>query len=85
MRKSRTTGCQRETDGLYKTIFDNALVGILLADAETKRFLMGNRSICRKLGYSEDELRNLCVSDIHPEQDLPYVIDAVRKTDPERI
>lgn len=75
MSKSRTTGCQQETDGLYKTIFDNALVGILLADAETKRFLMGNRSICRRLGYSEDELRNLCVSDIHPEQDLPYVVD----------
>ncbi|MFA7405753.1 MAG: PAS domain S-box protein [Pelobacteraceae bacterium] len=77
--ESWTTGCRRETDGLYKIIFDHALVGILLMDIETKRLLMGNRAICRKLGYCEAELRNLCINDIHPEQDLPYIMEQVEK------
>jgi len=71
--------CQRETDGIYKIMFDYALAGIVLVDIETKRFLMGNRAICRNLGYSEDELRNMFIKDIHPEQDLPYVMEQFEK------
>ncbi|MDD2734141.1 MAG: PAS domain S-box protein [Desulfuromonadaceae bacterium] len=70
---------QQKTDDLYKIIFDNALIGIVLADAGTKRLLMGNRVLCSKLGYSENELQNLCISDIHPKQDLPYVMDVIEK------
>lgn len=79
MKDGRTTGYQRKTNGLYKILFDHARVGILLADIETKKFLMGNRAICRKLGYSEEELLRLSIDDIHPEQDLPHVMEKVEK------
>ena len=60
---------------LFKAIFDDARDGLLLAQADTRRFVMANKSICRMLGYSEEELLKLSVDDIHPAPDLPRVID----------
>jgi PAS domain S-box-containing protein len=79
VKSSRVAGLMSETDGVYKVLFDQMLVGIVLVDVETKRFLMGNRRLCSKLGYCEDELRNLCVDDIHPEEDLPYIMEQFDK------
>jgi PAS domain S-box-containing protein len=59
----------------FRTVFDNAVDGILIADMETKKFYRGNDSICRMLGYSPQEIKDLGVMDIHPEKDLPYVIE----------
>ncbi len=63
----------------FRAIFDNALDGILLADIETKKFLTGNKTICGMLGYTEEELKEVGVMDIHPEDDLPYVLDQFEK------
>jgi PAS domain S-box-containing protein len=58
-----------------KAVFDNAADGILMADLENKKFYNGNNAICRMLGYSAEEIKRLGVADIHPEKDLPYVMD----------
>lgn len=63
----------------FKTVFENAVDGILIVDMESKKFYRGNNSICRMLGYSPDEIENLGVLDIHLEKDLPYIIDQFRK------
>jgi len=63
----------------FKIIFDNAYDGILLADLETKKFVMANNEICRMLGYSPEEMACLGVMDIHPEKDHPYVTDQFKK------
>jgi len=63
----------------FKIIFDNASDGILVADSETKKFVMANNAICRMLGYSMEEMTNLGVMDIHPEKDFPYVLDQFEK------
>ncbi|MFA5839033.1 MAG: PAS domain S-box protein [Candidatus Margulisiibacteriota bacterium] len=65
----------RTSEEYFRAIFDLAIDGILLADLETKKFTIGNRSICHQLGYSQEEIKNVGVIDIHPEKDLPYVID----------
>ena len=49
--------------------------GILLADIETKKFPMYNKMICKMLGYTGEEMTHLSVNDIHPEKDLPRVIE----------
>lgn len=69
----------KEISQIYKTIFDNAKDGILIADIENKKFHMGNNMICEILGYSPEEIRNIGVMDIHPEKDLPYVIEEFEK------
>ena len=64
----------RSKEEEFRAVFDNAADGILIADMESKKFYMGNNSICRMLGYSLEEIKNLRVKDIHPEKDLPYVM-----------
>jgi len=69
----------RESEERFRTIFDKASDGILLADAESRQFLMGNEAISKMLGYSQEELRQLGVRDIHPREDLPSTLEAFEK------
>jgi PAS domain S-box-containing protein len=63
----------RESEERFRTIFDNLWDGLLLADRETTKFLLGNPAICRMLGYQAAELCQLTVEDIHPNPDLVLV------------
>jgi diguanylate cyclase (GGDEF)-like protein/PAS domain S-box-containing protein len=56
-------------------MFEQAADGMLLADVNTKKFLMGNEISSKMLGYSPDEIRQLGVMDIHPPEALPYVLE----------
>ena len=47
--------------------------GIVLVDVETGRFLAANPAICRMLDYSREEMLNLTIADIHPEEDVRKV------------
>ena len=64
----------RESEARYRTLFDTSTDGVLITEVETEKLRYGNASICRMLGYGQDELRNLRVSDLHPENALPEVI-----------
>jgi len=57
----------------YRTIFESAVEGILIADIETKQFKYANPAICRGLGYTQEELKEMAVDDIHPKDSLEYV------------
>ncbi|MFH1702771.1 MAG: PAS domain S-box protein [Nitrospirota bacterium] len=70
---------ETEISTIYKAIFDNATDGILLADIENKKFYIGNKMIRQTLGYSLEEMKNMGVMDIHPEEDLLYVIEQFEK------
>jgi len=69
----------RDAELKFRTIFDSASDGILLADAGNKRFTSANKKMYAMLGYTKDELLKLRVSDIHPQESLPYVIDQFEK------
>jgi len=73
--RRRAEGEIQESEKEFRSIFDNAGDGILIADPEKKKFVMGNNAICRMLGYRPEEIENLGVMDIHPEKDVPFVID----------
>ena len=68
-----------ESERIFRTIFENAADGILLADVENKKFYMGNNIICQMLSIDKKEINDLGVMDIHPEQDLPYVMEQFDK------
>jgi PAS domain S-box-containing protein len=64
----------RESEERYKELFESAAEGIAVADIETKMFKYVNPAICQMLGYTEEELKRMGVRDIHPKEDLEYVI-----------
>lgn len=69
----------RKSEDRFRTIFHNISDGIILADAQSKKFYLGNKSICKMLDYDQEELKKIGVSDIHPEQNLPYVSEQFEK------
>lgn len=68
----------KDSEIRLKTIFEDSTDGILLADVETRKFQMYNKEICSMLGYTGEEIMRLGVNDIHPEKDLPQVIEVFK-------
>ncbi|MCK5319393.1 MAG: PAS domain S-box protein, partial [Anaerolineales bacterium] len=64
----------KESEGRYRALFRANADGILIADSQTKKFVFANPVICQMLGYSEGELTKLGVGDIHPKDNLGYII-----------
>jgi PAS domain S-box-containing protein len=69
----------KEAEKRFRTIFDNAIDGLILVDIETKNFLAGNKMMCKMIGCSRQEIKSLGVKDIHPPKILPYAINQFRK------
>jgi PAS domain S-box-containing protein len=65
----------QESEARYRALFQGAAEGILVADIETKKFLYTNPTLCRMLGYTEEELELMSIVDIHPKKDLEWVLD----------
>jgi PAS domain S-box-containing protein len=57
----------------YKLLFEISADGIMVAEYDSKKILFANPSICKLLGYSEKELKNMNVQDLHPKDKLEYV------------
>ena len=73
-RRRRAEAALRESEEKFRTIVDCASDGILIADPATKKFLQANKAICSMLGYTEEELKNLGIADIHPPQSLDIAL-----------
>jgi len=68
--RRRADEALREREALLGAMFDQAAVGIALADFDA-RFVRTNRVFQRMLGYSDEELRSLSYADITYAEDLP--------------
>jgi PAS domain S-box-containing protein len=66
-------------ESTFRTIFNEMREGILLAYLNKKQFLTGNKAICRMLGYSLDEITNLTLEDVHPQEELDFLIEQYEK------
>ncbi|NQT33117.1 MAG: PAS domain S-box protein, partial [Candidatus Omnitrophica bacterium] len=75
----KTSEALSESESKFKSIFDNVIDGILLADMDDKKIHDSNKAICRMLGYTREEIRNLSVEDIHPVKEMPYVAEQFEK------
>jgi two-component system cell cycle sensor histidine kinase/response regulator CckA len=67
-----------ESEEKYRKLFESSAEGILVAQIEDHKFKYANHTICDMLGYGSDELTRMGVEDIHPEEDLPFVLDEFR-------
>jgi PAS domain S-box-containing protein len=72
--RKRVVAALTEAEVRYHAIFDTCTDGIVVADIETLKFIHANSAFCRMFGYSIDELKTMSVPDLHPKDDLPYVI-----------
>ncbi|MDD5615336.1 MAG: PAS domain S-box protein [Candidatus Methanoperedens sp.] len=77
--RKRSLKVLAESEEKFRTLFDNATDGILLTDVETKNNFIANKAICRMLGYSQEEILNLPVMGIHPEKDIPWIMELFDK------
>ncbi len=73
--RKKTEEALLESELKFRTLFDKALDGILIADHETRRFVMGNGAICKMLGCTIEDLLALSVGDIHPQSALQHVVN----------
>ena len=71
--RKRAEEALRESQGRYRVISEGSLHGILMADRKTRQFVYANPCMCRLLGYTEKELLQLGVADIHPKDSLGHV------------
>ena len=77
--RKRAETMLRDSEARLRAIFDGALDGIAMVDLEFRRFAAGNSALCRMLGYSAEEIAQLEVADIHPQQDWPHVLEQFDK------
>ncbi|MEA3306261.1 MAG: PAS domain S-box protein, partial [Elusimicrobiota bacterium] len=63
----------------FKSLFETAVEGILIADSKTKKFNYANKVICDMLGYSEEEICSRSVLNIHPKKDLKHILTTFEK------
>ena len=64
-----------ESEEKFRTIFETANDGILVADVSTKKFVFANPQMCDLLGYTYKEITNIGVDEIHPKEELPLVLE----------
>jgi len=62
----------RLSEERYRTLFEYAPDGVLIADRES-HYVDANSSICRMLGYTRDELVGLHASDIVSKAEVPNI------------
>ncbi len=73
LRAMETRQSHARYEQTLQAVFRSASDGILMADAASGRFVLGNDSICRMLGYSHEEIDALSLADIHRAEDLEHV------------
>ncbi|MBI5918227.1 MAG: PAS domain S-box protein [Nitrosomonadales bacterium] len=70
-----------ESETRYRTIVENAPVGIILVDLGNRRILESNQTFQEMLGYSSQELRQMSIAEFMPEEDskkLKAIEDIIR-------
>ena len=68
----------RQSRDKIEAIHNGMLDGLLITDAETRRFVRVNPQMCQMLGYSEDELLSMSVEQIHPPAELQEIMEHFR-------
>lgn len=72
-RRKQAEAALQDSEQKLRVVFDGAQDGILVADTQSRKFILSNRGIQQMLGYSNEELLQLGVDDIHPPEGLEYV------------
>jgi PAS domain S-box-containing protein len=75
--RKRAEEVLRESEERYRTLFESATEGILIADLATRELKYANPAISRMVGYSTEELKEKCLSDIYQRDSLEYIVSEI--------
>jgi len=73
-KRKRAEQALRASEEKFRGFFQGVAEGILVSTFETQKFVYANPAACRMLGYTEEELVHMGISDVHPQQDLEGVL-----------
>ena len=69
----------RESEDRFRSIFEYATDGIMIADPEQKTIVEVNSAICAMLGATRDELVGHPIAALHPTDDFPRVLETFER------
>ncbi|MDD5762170.1 MAG: response regulator [bacterium] len=78
----------KESEEKFRVIFEETKDGIVQVDVASRKFLTANSTFCDMVQYSLEEIRQLGIMDIHPVEDVPWIIeefDRRARQEPEKI
>ncbi len=75
----KTEETLKQSEERFRTIFENANDGIIVVDPRTKKIILTNSKASELLGYSKEELQTFSIEDIHPPDNLPFILKQFNK------
>jgi PAS domain S-box-containing protein len=75
----RTEEALRESETKFRTLFDGASDGMLVRELESRKIVMCNAACSRMLGFTPEDLLNLGILDIHPPEDVPFILEQIER------
>jgi PAS domain S-box-containing protein len=77
--RKRVEEALQKSEEKFRGLFEYSRDGIVIADAKTLQFVDNNQMFSQMVGYSPEEIKNLSVPDIHPEDALSHVLEEFKK------
>ncbi len=68
-----------DSENRYRCIFQGSPDGILIIEAESKMIMFANSAQCEMLGYSEEQLKAMNITGIHPEDTVQHTMATLEK------
>lgn len=65
----------RDSSARFQTVFDHAGDGMFVLDLESQTIVLANAACTSMLGFTPEELRGMGVPDLHPPEDVPFVVE----------
>jgi formate hydrogenlyase transcriptional activator len=69
----------RESELLFRTVYERSPMGIALVDSQSGSFLQVNPKFCEISGRTEDELRRLTIQNITDPRDLDESVESLQR------
>ena len=73
--RKRAEEALRQSHDELQAIYDQVVDGIVIVDIEKPHPIRANAAICRMLGYSEEEMKTLLPSQVHPPEAMPKILE----------
>jgi PAS domain S-box-containing protein len=67
----------RDSESVFRTIFENAFDGILIVDPKTLSIYQLNQTLCNMLGYNAEESKHIRLEDIHLPPDMEKIREGI--------